>query len=152
MEFPVTIDSQDAFDNLVKDRIKRAETKAVEPFADYNDLKAKAESADQAIADAEAKATAATERAETAEATVKSQDEDKAIQTVRAEVAKAKGVPEAALRGSTKEEFEAHADELKPLLTGISPVIPTQGDSPTHSATVDEDRKFADFLVGRQPD
>lgn len=152
MEFPVTIESQDAFDNLVKDRIKRAETKAVEPFADYNDLKAQAESAGQAIADAEAKATAATERAEAAEATVKSQDEAKAIQTVRAEVAKAKGVPEAALRGSTKEEFEAHADELKPLLTGISPVIPTQGVTPTVSATVDEDRKFADFLVGRQPD
>lgn len=152
MEFPVTIDSQDAFDNLVKDRIKRAETKAVEPFADYNDLKAQAESATQAIADAEAKATAAAARAEAAEAAVKSHDEAKAVQAVRAEVAKAKGVPEAALRGSTKEEFEAHADELKPLLTGISPVIPTQGVTPTVSATVDEDRKFADFLVGRQPD
>lgn len=83
---------------------------------------------------------------------MKSHDEAKAVQAVRAEVAKAKGVPEAALRGSTKEEFEAHADELKPLLTGISPVIPTQGVTPTAPAATDDVRDFANFLTGHTPD
>lgn len=153
MDFPVTIESQDAFDNLVKDRIKRAEAKAVEPFADYEDLKTKASEADSVRAAADEATRAAVARAEAAEAVVQTHEAAKEVAKVRSEVAKAKGVPEAALRGSTKEEFEAHADELKPLLTGVSPVIPTQGATPkTASAAVESDREFANFLTGHAVD
>lgn len=152
MEFPVTIESQDAFDSLVKDRIKRAEAKAVEPFSDYDEIKAKAAEVDAVRTAADEATRAAVARAEAAEAVVQTHEAAKEVARVRSEVAKAKGVPEAALRGSTKEELEAHADELKPLLTGVSPVIPTQGATPTASAAVESDREFANFLTGHAVD
>lgn len=45
------------------------------------------------------------------------------------EVAEATGVPAAALRGSTKEDLEAHAATLKPLI-GTPATPPTPGDPP----------------------
>ncbi|MBK0297019.1 hypothetical protein IAE22_34770, partial [Bacillus sp. S34] len=51
----------------------------------------------------------------------------------------------------TKEELEAHAAELKPLITASrGPVIPGQGKVPetkTDTAAA-ADREFADFLTG----
>lgn len=143
MEFPVTINSQDEFDGLVRDRIKRAEAKAAEPFADYADLKAKAEAADEVRQKAEADVAEAMARAEAAEGKVATFETEKQVTSWRDEVAKATGVPAAALRGSTKEEFEAHAETLKPFLTGVSPVIPTQGDQPDRPAVGDADERAA---------
>lgn len=148
MEFPLSVESQDAFDALVKDRLTRERAK----FADYDEIKAKAAEVEAVRAAADEATRAAVARAEAAEAVVQSHEAAKEVARVRSEVAKAKGVPEAALRGSTKEEFEAHADELKPLLTGVSPVIPTQGAVPTASAAVESDRAFADFLTGHAAD
>lgn len=135
MEFPVTINSQDEFDGLVKDRITRAERKATEPFADYADLKAKADGFDSIRTELEQKLAEATSRADAAEGKVTEFETAKQINDWRTEVAQATGVPANALRGSTKEEFEAHAAELKPLITGTGPVIPTQGDQPTATAS-----------------
>lgn len=45
---------------------------------------------------------------------------------------KYKGVPAEALRGSTREELEAHAEVLKALIKPSSPVIPGQEKSPAH--------------------
>lgn len=77
-------------------------------FADYDELKGKAAKLDEAeqaskteLQRAQEAAQAAEKRAEAAEAKV-----------TRAEVAEAKGVPASVLRGTTKEELEAHADEL----------------------------------------
>jgi hypothetical protein len=150
MEFPYTVESQDAFDELVKDRIKRVEAK----FADYDDLKVKAEGAEAEIAAAQQATADAVARAETAEGKVKEFEGKTQVESWRAEVAKATGVPAEALAGSTKEEFEAHAAILKPLLTAQSaPVIPNQGAEPTGSAAGGEDeRKFADFLTGHVSD
>jgi hypothetical protein len=47
-----------------------------------------------------------------------------------ASVAEAKGVPAAALRGSTREELEAHADTLAELIKPSGPVIPGQEQTP----------------------
>lgn len=139
MEFPLTVDSQDAFDTLVKDRLVRERAK----FADYDDLKAKADGADAAQATADAATKAAVGRAETAEALVKTHDAAKEVDGWRADVAKSTGVPAVALRGSTKEEFEAHAAELKPLLTGVSPVIPNPGKTPDNPAAGGDDERAA---------
>lgn len=141
MEFPYTVESQDAFDELVKDRIGRERAK----FADYDDLKARAEAADTAVADA-------TARAEAAEGKVSAFESEKQVAAWRSEVAKTSGVPESALRGSTKEEFEAHASELKPLLTASrAPVIPTQGDEPP-KPQASEEREFVRSLFGGDGD
>ncbi len=140
MEFPVTINSQDEFDGFVKDRIARVEAK----FSDYDELKKKAEQSEAAIAAAQQSVTEAVSRAEVAESKVATFEGEKQVTAWRSEVAKAAGVPEGILRGSTKEEFEAHAAELKPLITAQSaPVIPSQGTQPDKPAVGDADERAA---------
>ena len=134
MEFPYTVESQEAFDALVKDRLSRERQK----FADYDELKAKAEQVDTIKADADKALAEAVARAEVAEGKVGEFETKAQLASWRDEVAKATGVPVAALRGSTKEELEAHAAELKPLITGSGPVIPHQGVEPEKPAVNDE--------------
>ena len=62
-----------------------------------------------------------------------------------ADVSKKKGVPADALRGSTREELEAHADVLADLIKTKEPVAPGQGLHPSQ-APVDETREFAKRL------
>lgn len=131
MEFPVTINSQDEFDGLVKDRINRVKSQ----FSDYDDLKSQLGQFEAFKAQAEQSLAEAVARAEAAEGKVTEFETAKQINDWRTEVAQATGVPANALRGSTKEEFEAHAAELKPLITGTGPVIPSQGDQPTATAS-----------------
>jgi len=134
MEFPVTINSQDEFDGFVKDRIARVEAK----FSDYDELKAKASQVDAVKAEADKALADAIARAEQAEGKVSEYETKTQVETWRAEVAKAAGVPADVLRGSTKEDFEAHAAILKPLITGSGPVIPHQGVEPEKPAVNDE--------------
>jgi hypothetical protein len=47
-----------------------------------------------------------------------------------AEVSQATGVPADLLRGETKEDLEAHAEVLKPLIKPSGPVIPGQEKTP----------------------
>lgn len=55
-------------------------------------------------------------RAEAAEAKIAERDKADAARTLADEVAKAKGVSASVLRGSTKEELEAHADSILALM------------------------------------
>lgn len=140
MEFPVTIESQDAFDGLVKERIARVEAK----FADYPDLERRAKEAEAAKATAEQERDAAATRATEAETKVTGFEAKEQLATWRTDVAKATGVHADVLRGSTKEELEAHAAVLKPLLTAQeAPVIPNQGDSPNKPAVTDAEERAA---------
>lgn len=63
----------------------------------------------------------ATQRAAELEAKVAGYETRDQIAAWKAEVAEATGVPAVALRGGTKEEFEAHAAELKPLIENKTP-------------------------------
>ena len=65
-----------------------------------------------------------------------------------ADVSKKKGVPADALRGSTREELEAHADVLADLINTKEPVAPGQGLHPSQ-APVDETREFAKRLFNK---
>lgn len=76
------------------------------------------------------------ERTATLEAKVAEYETKEQIAAWKAEVAEATGVPAVALAGSTKEEIEAHASLLKPLI-GQQPteeprpgVVPTIGKTP----------------------
>jgi len=96
--------SQEELDRIIQGRLDRERKR----FADYDDLKARAdklaeiESANQTEAEkVQARLDAAEKRA--------AELESKAL---RAEVAAAKGVPSALLTGSTQEELEAAADAL----------------------------------------
>lgn len=65
-----------------------------------------------------------------------------------ADVSKKKGVPADALRGSTREELEAHADVLADLIKAPEPVAVGQGMRPP-AVPVDETREFAKRLFNK---
>ncbi|NKY08937.1 hypothetical protein [Cellulomonas hominis] len=140
MEFPYTVDSQAAFDELVKDRLGRERAK----FADYDELKTKVAEADTKIAAAEQATAEAVSRAEAAEGKVATFEGKQQVADWAKEIVKDSVVPASALRGSTREELEAHFAELKPLLTAQSaPVIPNQGDQPDKTAVGNADERAA---------
>lgn len=92
--------SQADVDRIVKERLARERQK----YADYDDLKAKAEAADSSKTDLEK----LTEQIES----LKAENESNKTKALRSEIASAKGVPAALLTGSTQDELEAQADAL----------------------------------------
>lgn len=99
-------ESREAFDAI----IATAVAEALKPYADYEQVKAQAE---KLQADA-----AAREKADAFEAT-------------RREVAEKFKVPAAVLRGETREDLEAHAQQIKDEIGGARyPVLPAQGTEP----------------------
>ena len=59
-------------------------------------------------------------------------------------------MPASALRGSTREELQAHFKVLEPLVPKArrGPVIPTQGNTPSTPAGDDEARAATRRLFG----
>ena len=114
--------TQADLDRIVQDRVARVKNQ----YADYDDLKAKAGQVDSfqsRIAELEATNGDLTGKLQTFEA-------DKERATLVSDVAKEKKVPAEALRGTTREELEAHADTLAALLKPSGPVIPGQERHP----------------------
>ena len=144
MEFPVTVESQDDFDKLIGSRLTREREK----YADHDDLKAQVATLTAAAEAHEAAVQAANERADGAEKWKVDRESADALAAERDSVAKAHGLPASALRGSTKEELEAHALDLKPLTTASGPAIPHQGDTPKASATTEESEFVRDLFGG----
>ncbi|WNT44901.1 scaffolding protein [Arthrobacter phage AbbyDaisy] len=110
--------TQADLDRIIGDRVARERGK----YADYDDLKAKAAQVDgfqSRITELETTNGELTGKIQTFE-----QEKERA--KLVSDVATAKGVPASALRGSTKEELEAHADQLAELLKPSGPVIPNQ--------------------------
>lgn len=95
---------------LAEDRRKTAEK-----YADYEDLKAKAEKHDQAEQENQTelqKALARAEKAEKLAETERAGREAAERQSLAATVASEKGVPASHIHGSTREELEKSADQL----------------------------------------
>ena len=67
--------------------------------------------------------------------------------TLAAEISEATGVPAAALRGDTREELEAHADQLKSLISRQPASVPGATTKPT-SAPADPARDTVRKLFG----
>lgn len=87
----------------------------------------------------------AIDRAETAERRIAEVE----LTAARTEIAAAAGLPVEALRGSSREELEAHAETLKPLLTAQSrgPVVANPGGTPANAGN-DENAEFIGALFG----
>jgi hypothetical protein len=110
------ITSQEDFDARIQARIARERAKIP---TDYEELKAKAEKYDGVVVELD--------QTKTKLSTVQGEK-------TRAQVAAAKGVPEALLAGSTQEEFEAAADALiafRGTASSTSLHVPNEGNSPT---------------------
>lgn len=83
---------------------------------------------------------AAIERATAAEARVAVLESVQQLALWKTDIASSTGVPAQYLRGSTQDELQAHADELKPLFETRGPIVPTAGQIPTvHPRTADQD-------------
>ena len=99
-------ESREAFDAIIASAV----AEALKPYADYEQVKARAE---KLQADATAR-----EKADAFEAT-------------RREIAEKFKVPAAVLRGETREDLEAHAQQIKDEIGGARyPVLPAQGTEP----------------------
>ena len=99
---PIT--SQEALDKLIGQRIDRVKKQ----YAGFDELKAKAEKFDEFQESAKSDLQRAQERAAQLENELNSERQMR----VRESIAARKGVPSAALTGSTEEELEASADAL----------------------------------------
>jgi hypothetical protein len=103
--------SQADLDRIITERLGRERAK----YADYDDLKSKAERLDELEAEKQTDIEKLQRRAEEAErlaaereaALTKTQ-----FESMKSDVAREKGVPVAGLTGTTREELEASADEL----------------------------------------
>jgi len=89
-------------------------------------------------------------RAEAAEKLIAERDAAEASKTLRAEVAKEKfagrEIPETALRGATREELEAHADEILALLPPL-PEIPSADGQGGAGSVIGDGEMSADDIV-----
>lgn len=100
-------ESREAFDAIIANAV----AEALKPYADYEQVKAQAEKL-QADATAREKADA--------------------FEAARREVAEKFNVPAAVLRGETREDLEAHAQQIKDEIGSARyPVLPAQGTEPT---------------------
>lgn len=117
-------ESREAFDAIIASAV----AEALKPYADYEQVKAQAE---KLQADATAR-----EKADAFEAT-------------RREVAEKFKVPAAVLRGETREDLEAHAQQIKDEIGGARyPVLPAQGTEPAARGT--EVTGFLSSLFGQR--
>lgn len=124
--------SQEDVNRIVQERLQREREK----YSDYDDLKSAAERAQEL----EAEKTTLAERVAEFEA---KEEQSKLV----AQVADDVGVPADVLRGSTKEELEAHAEVLKSLMKPTGPVIPGQEKRP-QKVEESEERKAIRQLFG----
>lgn len=131
--------TQADLDRIIQDRVARVKSS----YADYDDLKAKAGQVDEfqsRITELEATNGELTGK-------VAGFETEKERATLVAEVAKAKGVPSSALRGTTREELEAHAETLAELLKPAGPVISGQERTPSN-VTPNAGHEFVGKLFG----
>lgn len=112
----------------------KSESRKWESRAKDNLAAAKAnEGAAQRLAEIEeaskTEAQKSAERLAALESQVKSYETQKQIADWKAAVAEATGIPASVLSGSTREEIEAHAEALKPLIgqSPAGPVVPSEG-------------------------
>lgn len=125
------ITSQEEFDRRLADRLRREREK----YSDYDDLKAAASRLAEIEEANKTEEQKRVERIAELESKVAEYETREQIAAWKAEVAEVTGIPANALAGNTKEEIEAHAETLKPLIaqpssTPAAPPVPTVGQFP----------------------
>lgn len=148
MEFK-PIETQEAFDAAIKERIERAREQEAKKYADYDDLKAK-------LKEYEDKAQAGKTDVEKLTALVNeykgkfdAQEKAAAAEKARAKVAQATGVPASLIVGDDEESMTAFAESVaKYAKKPAAPVVPNAGSSSSGGSTADAPmRDFVRNLV-----
>lgn len=137
MEFPITVESQEDFDTLVRSRLDREKTK-------QDDLQ---QQVDALTAEKQELATQnqeLTQRAETAEQAVADREAADAHTQLVSSIATEFGVESSVLRGADEAELRSHAESLKQLLASqpVAPVVPNAGDAPKKQTETSPEREF----------
>ena len=131
--------TQDDVNRIVADRVKK--------YADYGELKKKAEMIDQIEEANKTELQKAQERANGLQAELDALKKSSELRDLRDEVSKAKGVPANLLTGSTKEECEAQAEQILNF-ANKKPGYPTvrDGGEPTGTIKKATRDQFAEWL------
>lgn len=145
--------SQADLDKIIADRLSRERAK----FADYADLQKKASEYDKAQESAKSELQKAVERAEAAEKKVTGYETRDQASAWAKEIVKDSKVPADALRGSTKEELQAHFEQLSALIPkestttpkgAVGPYVPGEGAA-TAGTLGGPAQEFADWFQGQ---
>lgn len=103
---PIT--TQEQLDAVVRDRVCRAREKAVEPYADYDELKARAEAAERAAGEVDE----LRRRADEAEGALARAKEERERDAARAKVSEETGVPASLIAGDDEGAMRESAAAL----------------------------------------
>ena len=138
MEFtPITINTQEEYDNLVKERIDRAKKSEREKFAGYDDYKAKAEKYDTDIKAKQDEITAKDNTIAELNAKVAKYESD----SVKAKVLKEFGLSQDLskwITGDDEESMRVNAQELQQIV-GVQKTQPL-ADPESEDDTEDDER------------
>lgn len=130
--------TQDELNHIVANRVKK--------YADYDELKKKAELFDKIEEANKTELQKAQERANSLQAELDATKKAVALRDLRDEVSRSKGVPANLLTGNTQEECEAQADQILNFAKQQGyPKVKDGGEptGPIKKATRDQ---FADWL------
>ena len=139
------IETQEQLDEIIKDRIARAEAKAKEKYADYEDIKAQSADKDKQIAalsEKLEKQSGLTADYDSKLAELQAKVDEYATAAVKTKIAHEVGLPyELAkkLEGDNEEAIRADAQSLAKLIKPAAPPIGsnepnTQANNPTDAA------------------
>ncbi|MFT3971703.1 MAG: hypothetical protein QM695_15865 [Micropruina sp.] len=141
--------TQADLDRIIGERVARERAK----YGDYGDLKAKAAKFDEVEAASKSELQKAIERAEAAEKKATEFESRQQITAWAKQVSEKTGVPADALRGSTLEELEAHAAQVKALIPEApkgarAPYVPGEGKAPSGNLGGPA-AEFADYIAAQ---
>lgn len=149
MDFPITVESQDAFDELVKSRLSREKTKQTELEQQLETLTAEKQELETKATGLESKATEMESRATAAEARVTEFESEKTRAELVSKIADEFKVDAAVLRGSTEEELKSHAEALKPLYSAKTGPLPDLTKTPTNEPKASPEHDLVKTIFGK---
>lgn len=133
--------TQDEVNAIVADRLNRERSK----YADYENLKVKAQKYDEAEEASKTELQKATERADALQKQVDALVSANSIREIREKVAKETGVPADLLMGEDEETCRAQAEKLKAYIAPGYPNVKDGGEV-RHPASTKTRDQFADWF------
>lgn len=124
---PIT--TQEEFDKVAAG-IRYTEKAKYAKYADYDDLKAKADELDTLKTQGQTELQKAEARASKAESDLKAFRDREKLEAWKQEVSEATGIKASLLMGTTKEEIEQHAKAIKEAYEPAAPVVGSDGRKP----------------------
>lgn len=150
MDFPITVDTQEAFDELVKSRLSREKTKQTELQEQVEALTAEKQELETKASELESKATELESRATAAEAKVGEFESEKTRTELTGKIADEFKIDATVLRGSTEEELRAHAEALKPLYSApTGGILPDVTKTPTNEPKMSPEHDLVKSIFGK---